>query len=669
MPYSFGYEVRDPYGNEQYRKELSNGQRVTGSYGYYGPDGLYRHVDYIADEFGFRANIRTNEPGVKNENPASVRINSRPYIYPSPPPPPPGPPFSSPPSGRFLPPVTEPGDFPRPPTRNDGFGQRNGFGRREPIDRDRGVGRPPIRDIKPSTRPPIDGRNGAYGKDQNDRGIDRRPGDREGDQKDYDRRVGGYDRRPIDAGRPVRPPGPPGQTPPDDRRPYDRGGFSTGRDDRRPSESGRGFDQAGREVQTQRPVTINGDSREKDDERGIAGDRGVTQRPLTDIDDSREKDKFYPSKEQDQKKDGFGQRKRPIFDEERKSPREKYPPSRVDYERERFDPSRVGITPQKPSRGEVESGKEEPSRGTKGTKGVYGVKTAKPTVTVYISDGPLFMKTDIPPLPKPQTETDISKKGPIDLPKLPPGKGESPSVYEKPVPSPSPTPTTRQKPNEEEKRKVSGPPSTKGQSFPPSSSIPTSPDFKPSPFGPNDQQISNLKFDDENDQNAKLKRYSEAAFISHNPSQSGEPKKEYKVYSTLPVSYQYSQIIHLLNGVPHEQNVFREVPPRNRYDADLSGSSVKESDQEIEREMEGDNSKSSPMLLPLQVPTSTLESFVSSPAPTVTTITKNNSTLDKAFEKKEMKKSGASENKKFDWTSYYHSDVEHVYGSNNKKNL
>lgn len=73
--------MKDHYGNEQYRKETSDGRRVTGSYGYWGPDGIYRHVDYIADENGYRANIRTSEPGTTNDNPASVRISSMPTVY------------------------------------------------------------------------------------------------------------------------------------------------------------------------------------------------------------------------------------------------------------------------------------------------------------------------------------------------------------------------------------------------------------------------------------------------------------------------------------------------------------------------------------------------------------------------------------------------------------
>lgn len=42
MPYDFGYEIRDLEGNEQYRNEHHDGHRVTGSYGYFGPDGIYR---------------------------------------------------------------------------------------------------------------------------------------------------------------------------------------------------------------------------------------------------------------------------------------------------------------------------------------------------------------------------------------------------------------------------------------------------------------------------------------------------------------------------------------------------------------------------------------------------------------------------------------------------
>jgi len=65
---------------------MSDGDRVTGSYGYLGPDGIFRHVDYTADENGFRAKIRTSEPGTSNANPANVEIESNPVrvVQPSP---------------------------------------------------------------------------------------------------------------------------------------------------------------------------------------------------------------------------------------------------------------------------------------------------------------------------------------------------------------------------------------------------------------------------------------------------------------------------------------------------------------------------------------------------------------------------------------------------------
>ena len=81
QPYSFGYEVRDSFGNSQYRRESSDPSgAVTGSYGYYGPDGLYRHVTYVADEGGYRATMTTSEPGIGSEDPANVRVTSFPSL-------------------------------------------------------------------------------------------------------------------------------------------------------------------------------------------------------------------------------------------------------------------------------------------------------------------------------------------------------------------------------------------------------------------------------------------------------------------------------------------------------------------------------------------------------------------------------------------------------------
>ena len=77
-PYSYGYDVEDNYGNKQWKQERStNPHEVHGSYGYRDKNGIYREVTYVADKNGFRANIKTNEPGVKGaRDPASTNIES-----------------------------------------------------------------------------------------------------------------------------------------------------------------------------------------------------------------------------------------------------------------------------------------------------------------------------------------------------------------------------------------------------------------------------------------------------------------------------------------------------------------------------------------------------------------------------------------------------------------
>ncbi|XP_013782751.1 cuticle protein 16.8-like [Limulus polyphemus] len=75
--YSYGYRIKDEYGNVQFRKEESEGKgNVKGSYGYTDASGLYRLVEYVADAGGFRATVKTNEPGTTNQNPADVKIIS-----------------------------------------------------------------------------------------------------------------------------------------------------------------------------------------------------------------------------------------------------------------------------------------------------------------------------------------------------------------------------------------------------------------------------------------------------------------------------------------------------------------------------------------------------------------------------------------------------------------
>ncbi|GBN77268.1 hypothetical protein AVEN_130964-1 [Araneus ventricosus] len=76
QPYNFDYQSADEQGNTHYHREEADASgTVRGSYGYTDVQGLYRVVDYIADVNGFRASIRTNEPGTDGkESPADVQM-------------------------------------------------------------------------------------------------------------------------------------------------------------------------------------------------------------------------------------------------------------------------------------------------------------------------------------------------------------------------------------------------------------------------------------------------------------------------------------------------------------------------------------------------------------------------------------------------------------------
>lgn len=71
-PYQFGYELEDGYGMSQFRSEASDGFITKGSYGYMDPAGVYRKVEYTADRNGYRAIVRSNEPGTANQNVADA---------------------------------------------------------------------------------------------------------------------------------------------------------------------------------------------------------------------------------------------------------------------------------------------------------------------------------------------------------------------------------------------------------------------------------------------------------------------------------------------------------------------------------------------------------------------------------------------------------------------
>ncbi|XP_076315520.1 cuticle protein 10.9-like [Tachypleus tridentatus] len=77
QPYNYGYDFVDEYGNQQWKNEESDeGNRKVGSYGYRDAYGVTRQVNYVADDYGYRAQIKTNEPGTANQNPADVYIYS-----------------------------------------------------------------------------------------------------------------------------------------------------------------------------------------------------------------------------------------------------------------------------------------------------------------------------------------------------------------------------------------------------------------------------------------------------------------------------------------------------------------------------------------------------------------------------------------------------------------
>ncbi|GFU26831.1 cuticle protein 16.8 [Trichonephila clavipes] len=76
QPYKFGYEIKDHHGS-QHRHEHGDGHgHVQGSYGFTDHRGVHREVHYVADHQGFRATVKTNEPGTANQDPAHVKLHS-----------------------------------------------------------------------------------------------------------------------------------------------------------------------------------------------------------------------------------------------------------------------------------------------------------------------------------------------------------------------------------------------------------------------------------------------------------------------------------------------------------------------------------------------------------------------------------------------------------------
>lgn len=63
----------DGNGTLQHRQEIANENgEVKGKYGYTDPAGFFREVNYVAGEKGFQVKIKSNEPGISNQNSANV---------------------------------------------------------------------------------------------------------------------------------------------------------------------------------------------------------------------------------------------------------------------------------------------------------------------------------------------------------------------------------------------------------------------------------------------------------------------------------------------------------------------------------------------------------------------------------------------------------------------
>ncbi|KAH6938730.1 hypothetical protein HPB50_012192 [Hyalomma asiaticum] len=79
QPYNFGYDSVDEFGTQTFRKEHGDATNAKkGSYGYRDAFGMFRRVDYVADEHGFRANVQTNEPGTAPGASADAVFDAKP---------------------------------------------------------------------------------------------------------------------------------------------------------------------------------------------------------------------------------------------------------------------------------------------------------------------------------------------------------------------------------------------------------------------------------------------------------------------------------------------------------------------------------------------------------------------------------------------------------------
>ncbi|KAG1698100.1 Cuticle protein 10.9 [Nymphon striatum] len=79
QPYEFSYDIKDDEHNSNGRQESGDEYGfMKGSYNIQLANGLNRWVEYVADGEGFRATVKTNEPGTDSQNPADVVMEANP---------------------------------------------------------------------------------------------------------------------------------------------------------------------------------------------------------------------------------------------------------------------------------------------------------------------------------------------------------------------------------------------------------------------------------------------------------------------------------------------------------------------------------------------------------------------------------------------------------------
>ncbi|XP_022665864.1 adult-specific rigid cuticular protein 15.7-like [Varroa jacobsoni] len=74
--YAFAYNIKNGHGAVNGRKESGGHGGTVGSYYIGDIDGRQRSVHYIADKLGFRAQVKTNEPGTKTSYAAAATVYS-----------------------------------------------------------------------------------------------------------------------------------------------------------------------------------------------------------------------------------------------------------------------------------------------------------------------------------------------------------------------------------------------------------------------------------------------------------------------------------------------------------------------------------------------------------------------------------------------------------------